>query len=333
MTQSPLVVNARSRACTLSTLRIEVAEDGLEVEARLVEPTQLRPRHLRRRRKLSSVCTRADSAGGRRAGAAPRPTTRTRRGPGRSATELPLRPGSDVALMNGPLAYCSDNGAGRSQPSRRARAHPRRVLGSARRQQDGGWDLRSTATACDLPVSDLLAFCTSCSRGTSAPSRCSARGSTSRSAAPTRSTRSSTCTLPPGASASLGRHRSRSPASLTRWAGARSAGSPSALAAHRGFAPENTAEVRRFWAAPRMAGKPGLKAVDLFHAVGEGRVKALWVMATNPAVSLPDAAQVRARWPRARRVVVSGLHGRDRHRALRRTSSCPRSPGVRRTAR
>ena len=52
--------------------------------------------------------------------------------------------------------------------------------------------------------------------------------------------------------------------------------------------------VRRFWSAPRMAERPGLKAVALFEALAEGRIKALWVMATNPAVSLPDADRVRA---------------------------------------
>lgn len=53
--------------------------------------------------------------------------------------------------------------------------------------------------------------------------------------------------------------------------------------------------VQRFWRAPRMAMRPGLKAVDLFRAVGDGRIKALWIMATNPADSLPEAdAAVRA---------------------------------------
>jgi len=50
--------------------------------------------------------------------------------------------------------------------------------------------------------------------------------------------------------------------------------------------------VRRFWNAPRMAERPGLKAVDMFHAVRDGRIKALWIMATNPADSLPDADSV-----------------------------------------
>jgi assimilatory nitrate reductase catalytic subunit len=47
--------------------------------------------------------------------------------------------------------------------------------------------------------------------------------------------------------------------------------------------------VQRFWASPRIANKAGLKAVDLFQAVHDGRIKALWIMATNPAVSMPNS--------------------------------------------
>ena len=52
--------------------------------------------------------------------------------------------------------------------------------------------------------------------------------------------------------------------------------------------------VGRFWGAPAIPARPGLKAVDLFRAVGEGRVRALWIMGTNPAVSMPEADAVRA---------------------------------------
>ena len=66
------------------------------------------------------------------------------------------------------------------------------------------------------------------------------------------------------------------------------------LAAHMNFDdPADVERVGRFWGAPRMAAKPGLKAVEMFDAVAEGRIKALWVMATNPAVSLPEADRVR----------------------------------------
>ncbi|MEM8729689.1 MAG: molybdopterin-dependent oxidoreductase, partial [Pseudomonadota bacterium] len=50
--------------------------------------------------------------------------------------------------------------------------------------------------------------------------------------------------------------------------------------------------VQGFWAAPVMAARPGLKAVDLFEACGRGEIKALWIMSTNPAVSLPQADHV-----------------------------------------
>ncbi|WP_128910732.1 nitrate reductase [Tropicibacter alexandrii] len=57
--------------------------------------------------------------------------------------------------------------------------------------------------------------------------------------------------------------------------------------------PDHRAAVRDFWQAPAMPEAPGLKAVDMFRAVGDGRIKALWIIHTNPAVSMPDADAVR----------------------------------------
>ncbi|MEM8841748.1 MAG: molybdopterin-dependent oxidoreductase [Pseudomonadota bacterium] len=51
--------------------------------------------------------------------------------------------------------------------------------------------------------------------------------------------------------------------------------------------------VRTFWNAPAMPQAAGLKAVDLFRACAEGQIKALWIMSTNPAVSMPAANAVR----------------------------------------
>jgi assimilatory nitrate reductase catalytic subunit len=67
--------------------------------------------------------------------------------------------------------------------------------------------------------------------------------------------------------------------------------------------------VRRFWNAPRIAERPGLKAVELFESVGRGAVRALWIMGTNPAASMPDAERVREAIQRCPFVVVSDLHG------------------------
>ncbi len=56
--------------------------------------------------------------------------------------------------------------------------------------------------------------------------------------------------------------------------------------------PAHRDAVQGFWASPRMADKPGLKAVDMFRAVEDGRIKALWIICTNPAVSMPEADRV-----------------------------------------
>ena len=55
---------------------------------------------------------------------------------------------------------------------------------------------------------------------------------------------------------------------------------------------EDRDRVQRFWQSPAIAEKAGLKAVDMFRAVADGRIKALWIMATNPVVSMPDAGDV-----------------------------------------
>ncbi len=56
---------------------------------------------------------------------------------------------------------------------------------------------------------------------------------------------------------------------------------------------DHRAAVRDFWSAPTMPETQGLKAVDMFRAAGDGRIKALWVIHTNPAVSMPEADAVR----------------------------------------
>ncbi|MGH6858049.1 MAG: nitrite reductase small subunit NirD, partial [Methylocella sp.] len=65
------------------------------------------------------------------------------------------------------------------------------------------------------------------------------------------------------------------------------------LAAHMGFSAAEIDRVGRFWRAPRMARHEGLKAVAMFEAIARGGIKALWIMATNPAVSLPRADHAR----------------------------------------
>ncbi len=77
------------------------------------------------------------------------------------------------------------------------------------------------------------------------------------------------------------------------------------LAAHMDFSLPDIDRVGRFWRAPRMATKPGLKAVELFEAVGRGEIKAVWIMATNPVASLPNADAVREALRNCEHTIVS----------------------------
>ncbi|MFT7547149.1 MAG: assimilatory nitrate reductase catalytic subunit [Candidatus Azotimanducaceae bacterium] len=77
------------------------------------------------------------------------------------------------------------------------------------------------------------------------------------------------------------------------------------LAAHMDFQPEHVKLVEGFWGAPNMATAPGMKAVELFEKMAEGKIKAVWIMATNPAVSLPDTHLVKKALTLCDFVVVS----------------------------
>jgi assimilatory nitrate reductase catalytic subunit len=79
------------------------------------------------------------------------------------------------------------------------------------------------------------------------------------------------------------------------------------LACHLGFSQGERAAVAAFWNTDRLTAGPGLKAVDMFRAVHDGRIKFLWVMATNPAVSMPDAGFVREALAKCPTVVVSDV--------------------------
>ncbi|MGW8248898.1 MAG: molybdopterin-dependent oxidoreductase [Acidiferrobacterales bacterium] len=78
------------------------------------------------------------------------------------------------------------------------------------------------------------------------------------------------------------------------------------LAAHMQLDfPQHRELVQKFWESPRIASEEGYKAVDLFSAIEQGKIKAIWIMATNPTVSLPDADRVRAALKKCEFVVVS----------------------------
>ncbi|WP_254602920.1 nitrate reductase [Sphingomonas bacterium] len=201
---------------------------------------------------------------------------------------LALRPGSDVALMNGLLAWCRREG----------HVDERYIVASVA-VPDGFWaaldegcDLWSTARACDVAPADLLRLF----ELFAAHPRTVTLFSQGVNQSVTGTDQVNAIINLHLATGRIGKPGA-APFSITgqpnAMGGREVGGLASTLAAHMDFSPENVARVGRFWAAPTMATKPGLKAVDLFRSVGEGRIKALWIMATNPAVSMPDAGRVR----------------------------------------
>ncbi|WP_354700793.1 molybdopterin-dependent oxidoreductase [Paraconexibacter sp. AEG42_29] len=76
--------------------------------------------------------------------------------------------------------------------------------------------------------------------------------------------------------------------------------------------PEHRAQMRRLWDipadAPGISPAPGIPATQLVEALEAGTVKAVWIVATNPVVSQPDAQRFTAALRRADLVVVQDAY-------------------------
>jgi assimilatory nitrate reductase catalytic subunit len=214
---------------------------------------------------------------------------------------LPLKPGTDTVLFNGLLAFLDAQGAiDRDYIAAHTEGYDM-ALQSARAA--GG--LAEVARVCELDAADVEKFyrrfaatqrvVTLFSQGVNQ----SSRGTDKVNAI-------INCHLATGRIGKAG----AGPFSITgqpnAMGGREVGGLANQLAAHMDFArPEHIELVKEFWRAPNMARRPGLKAVDMFNAIDEGKIKAVWIMATNPVVSLPDADRARAALKKCELVVVS----------------------------
>ncbi|MFE8583389.1 molybdopterin-dependent oxidoreductase [Sphingomonas sp. NCPPB 2930] len=215
---------------------------------------------------------------------------------------LAIRPGSDVALMNGALAWARAAGVVDADFLAASVAVPEDFWAAL----EEGSDLWSVAKTCDVAPADLRRFY-------------ELFAATPRTVTMFSQGINQSVTGTDQVNAILNLHLATgrigkpgaAPFSITgqpnAMGGREVGGLASTLAAHMDFAPENRARVQRFWASPAIAPKPGLKAVDLFRELGQGRIKALWIMATNPAVSMPDAGSVREALAACPFVVVSDV--------------------------
>jgi len=221
---------------------------------------------------------------------------------GSADLHLALRPGSDTLLFNGLLVYLEESGERHAQFVAQATRDGEETLALAR--QDAP-DIERVAEGCGLQVEQVARFYRLFAR-TERVVTLYSQGVSQSSSGVDKINAIINCHLLTGR---IGRP-GMGPFSLTgqpnAMGGREVGGLANQLAAHMEIDnPEQRERVRRFWRAPNMPRYEGLKAVDLFDAVAMGKVRVLWVMATNPAVSLPDSEQVRKALACCQTLIVS----------------------------
>ncbi|WP_375408486.1 molybdopterin-dependent oxidoreductase [uncultured Methylobacterium sp.] len=203
---------------------------------------------------------------------------------------LGLKPGTDTALFSGLLVHLAETG---TLDQAFIAAHSTGFEDALERARAIAPDLAATAAATGLAPDDVAAFfelfartprvVTAFSQGVNQSAQGTDKGNAIIN-----------CHLATGRIGKPG----AGPFSLTgqpnAMGGREVGGLANMLAAHMNFSPEEVDRVGRFWDAPNIVTGEGKKAVALFEAVQAGTIKALWVMGTNPVVSMPRADLVRA---------------------------------------
>ncbi len=214
---------------------------------------------------------------------------------------LSIAPGTDTALFSGLLAHLADVGAA---DQAYIEAHTMGFADALARARQIAPDAAATAAATGLDEGDVARFF-QLFRANEKTVTCFSQGVNQSAQGTDKVNAIINCHLATGR---IGRS-GMGPFSLTgqpnAMGGREVGGLANQLAAHMGFAADDVDRVRRFWNAPRMAEREGLKAVQMFEAIERGEIKALWVMATNPAMSLPRAGAVREALKKLELFVVS----------------------------
>ncbi|WP_126456797.1 nitrate reductase [Sulfuriflexus mobilis] len=215
---------------------------------------------------------------------------------------LALRPGTDSILFNGLLAWLDSAG----EHNALFTSHFTNGLEAAMKMaKDTAPSIEVVAEKCDLAVDEVKKFYRLFAR-TERSVTVFSQGINQSSSGVDKVNSIINCHLFTGR---IGRP-GMGPFSLTgqpnAMGGREVGGLANQLAAHMELTNEGDRErVKRFWQSPQIADKEGHKAIDLFNAIHVGKVKAVWIIATNPVVSLPEADKVKAALEKCELVVVS----------------------------
>lgn len=213
---------------------------------------------------------------------------------------LAITPGSDAALYSGLLHYLKENELVDSDFVRYHTEGFEETIEAA-----SAWTLEKVANFCGVSVSELTVFYRLFAGSERAVSMYSMGVNQSTSGVD----KCHSIINAHLASGKIGKTGS-GPFSITgqpnAMGGREVGGLANQLAAHLDIEKESHRElVQTFWQSPTIADKQGAKAIDLFDQILEGKIKAVWVMATNPLVSLPDSNKIRAAMEKCEFVVVS----------------------------
>jgi assimilatory nitrate reductase catalytic subunit len=214
---------------------------------------------------------------------------------------LPVAPGMDTALFAGLLVHLADTLA---LDYEYIDAHTTGLPEALARAREIAPDVMATAILTGLAPADVVEFF-ALFAGTPKVVTCFSQGVNQSAQGTDKVTTIINCHLATGRIGKPG----MGPFSLTgqpnAMGGREVGGLANQLAAHMNFSAEEIDRVGRFWNASSMAQREGLKAVQMFDAIERGEIKALWVMATNPAVSLPRAGHVREALSKLDLLVIS----------------------------
>jgi assimilatory nitrate reductase catalytic subunit len=215
---------------------------------------------------------------------------------------LPLKAGSDVPLFNGLLAYLAEHGA-----SDAAFVDTHTQGFDAALAAAGVFDLARTAKDCKLDPHDLDAFYRLFAR-TERVVTVYSQGVNQSSAGTDKVNGIINCHLLTGRIGKPGMGPFSFTGQPNAMGGREVGGLANTLAAHLELGdPLHREIVQSFWSSPAIPERAGLKAVELFDAIDAGRVKAVWIMGTNPVVSLPDGDRVKRALERCELVVSSDI--------------------------
>jgi assimilatory nitrate reductase catalytic subunit len=224
---------------------------------------------------------------------------------------LPISSGSDAYLFNGLLAYLANNGhCDQEFIDQHTDGFDHAVQQAKSDSSKNGDSFKSTSLAdiariCNVPELDIAQLFSWYSKTEKTLSFYS-QGVNQSSSGTDKCNAIINCHLATGRIGKPG----AGPFSITgqpnAMGGREVGGLSNQLAGHMGFEkPEDIERVSRYWNAPNIATQQGLKAVDMFDAVESGDIKFIWIMSTNPLVSMPEADRLKAALLKCEMVVVS----------------------------